>query len=156
MAQLLKETYDLLVLRVSIENAFKPAVFGIGRGLEKPQDCQACRTVCAGGQSKSATRNDRRMADFTNEDFGIPETIGRGKARSAGYDFRVPPTLITMIANWMASENQEGRPLWLHFQKPYGYLGLVPWERELQPVLGVPILRLPDFFQTKALTHSVH
>ncbi|MER5326909.1 hypothetical protein [Streptosporangium roseum] len=34
--------------------------------------------------------------------------------------------------------------LWLHLVKPYGALGAVPWERFVQPEVGVPFLRLPD------------
>lgn len=40
-----------------------------------------------------------------------------------------------------------GLPLWLHLVKPYGFLGALDWEAALVPVLGRPLLRLPDFFE---------
>lgn len=35
--------------------------------------------------------------------------------------------------------------LWLKLAKPYGMLGVLPWERELGDVLDCPVLRLPDY-----------
>jgi len=39
------------------------------------------------------------------------------------------------------------QPLWLDLKRPYGYLGILPWERVLGQALGRPILRLPDLLQ---------
>lgn len=35
--------------------------------------------------------------------------------------------------------------LWLRLTRPYGFLGLVPWEAALGAALGRPVLRVPDF-----------
>lgn len=35
--------------------------------------------------------------------------------------------------------------LWLRLTRPYGFLGLVPWEAGLGAALGRPMLRVPDF-----------
>lgn len=62
----------------------------------------------------------------------------------------VPHAIVEMTASWIREElvpNAAGGELgalWLHLVKPYGLLGAVPWERQLQPACGVPILRLPD------------
>lgn len=39
------------------------------------------------------------------------------------------------------------QPLWLDLKRPYGNLGVLPWERALGGALGRPILRLPDLLQ---------
>lgn len=48
------------------------------------------------------------------------------------------------IGGWARRELRSDEVLWLHLVKPYGPLGAVPWEEELQPAVGVPLLRLPD------------
>lgn len=57
---------------------------------------------------------------------------------------RVPPDLADWVRTWAGDVLDPGRPLWLHLVKPYGSLGAVPWERDLVPGLGRPLLRLPD------------
>jgi hypothetical protein len=37
-----------------------------------------------------------------------------------------------------------GQPVWLNLLRPYGYLGVAPWERVLGELLERPIYRLPD------------
>ncbi|WP_375778888.1 hypothetical protein ACE103_07415 [Bradyrhizobium sp. ma5] len=36
-------------------------------------------------------------------------------------------------------------PLWLDLVRPYGFLGILPWERVLSELLVRPVFRLPDF-----------
>ncbi len=77
-------------------------------------------------------------------DIGLPDRIDRRQALYQGYDFRLPPALLEGLASTVAAEPSD-RPLWIHLAKPYGYLSMVPWERLLQPVLGRPLLRLPEY-----------
>ncbi len=64
-------------------------------------------------------------------------------ARTEG-SMRVPPDLVSFVADWTRDVLPPERALWLHLVKPYGSLGAVPWERALVPVIGRPLLRLPD------------
>jgi hypothetical protein len=70
---------------------------------------------------------------------------------------RVPESLV----EWIASAREalwivRGHPtvLWLHLVKPYGPLGAIPWERDLQPAVEVPLLRLPDALPTAETSGS--
>jgi hypothetical protein len=38
-------------------------------------------------------------------------------------------------------------PLWLDLVRPYGFLGILPWEQVLSQLLERPVLRLPDFLE---------
>jgi hypothetical protein len=38
-------------------------------------------------------------------------------------------------------------PLWLDLVRPYGFMGILPWERVFSQLLGRPVLRLPDFLE---------
>ena len=44
-------------------------------------------------------------------------------------------------------------PVWLEFRRPFGYLPVIPWERLVQPFLGIPLLRLP-FSAVSAVVRS--
>ena len=43
--------------------------------------------------------------------------------------------------------------MWLEFRRPFGYLPVIPWERLVQPFLGIPLLRLP-FSAVSAVVRS--
>lgn len=61
-------------------------------------------------------------------DWDIPEDVVRAlRSRLEDIDIGVP-----------------SGPLWLRLMRPYGFLGLLPWEGRLRPALGRPVLRLPD------------
>jgi hypothetical protein len=77
-------------------------------------------------------------------EMGIPDRIDRRQALYQGYDFHIPESLSGPLSHRLAVEPPD-RPLWLSLVKPYGYLGMVPWERLLQPRLGRSILRLPEY-----------
>ncbi len=38
-------------------------------------------------------------------------------------------------------------PLWLDLVRPYGFMGILPWEGVLSHLLERPVLRLPDFLE---------
>jgi hypothetical protein len=38
-------------------------------------------------------------------------------------------------------------PLWLDLVRPYGFMGILPWERVFSQLLARPVLRLPDFLE---------
>lgn len=58
----------------------------------------------------------------------------------------VPHGVREWVGGWVRAKLVDNDPLWLHLVKPYGTLGAVPWERDLQPAVARPLLRLPDVF----------
>lgn len=58
----------------------------------------------------------------------------------------VPRQLREWVGRWARAKLVDNDPLWLHLVKPYGTLGAIPWERDLQPFVARPLLRLPDVF----------
>src|SRR5689334_10194574 len=68
--------------------------------------------------------------------FGYAERTGR-----AGPVLEVPQEVRWFIAEWVHDQMGPSEVLWLYLVKPYGALGAVPWERDLQPMIEIPLLR---------------
>jgi hypothetical protein len=69
--------------------------------------------------------------------------------------FTLPPAIGTALASAVLNSEPAGAPLWVKFATPGGLLPIVPWERLIQPLIGVPILRLPYHALVPAAgTHS--
>jgi hypothetical protein len=64
-----------------------------------------------------------------------------------GDECRVPGSLTEQLVESIhkLAERQHAGPLWLCLERPYGLLGLVPWEAELVTALDRPVLRLPEY-----------
>lgn len=128
MAEILKRQFDLLTLKISL-NTTEPPVRVRFAFEGRHGDDFSCLQWMEAEAGK----------------LGLPERLERRQSLYQGYDFRLPNDLRIWLGEANAKENPEGRPLWLHLAKPYGYLGMIPWERLLQPELKVAMLRLPDF-----------
>jgi hypothetical protein len=79
-------------------------------------------------------------------EIGLPNNLR--DAREYRYNeptYRIPEIVIQELQNQLPQFLGPGFPLWLQLANDCGILPLVPWERLLQPHLGVPILRLPYF-----------
>lgn len=87
---------------------------------------------------------------FATSDFGLP---GPGQSLSTT-TLGVSPELVRQLSEWNDAENEQHRPLWVHLIRPYGHLGMIPWESDLVPALNVPVLRLPDFIEPQRETTS--
>lgn len=73
--------------------------------------------------------------------FGLPLT-GR---EIADAELSVHAPLSSEIADLMGADPFYGEAaLWLHLTKPHGYLGAIPWERDLLEYASYPVIRLPD------------
>jgi hypothetical protein len=88
----------------------------------------------------------------TGSELGLPAELPR--------DWRLDKALPQDLLNGLSSEVDAlhlhpQHPLWLHLVKPYGALGVIPWEDLLVPVLQRPILRLPDFLESPRENRSV-
>lgn len=134
MAMMLKRTYDLLVLAVRLDAG--------GREVE------ACIELEVKHDGDVGTVREWRVpAGY----IGVPERLDWSGRRRGRSDFRLPHELLYDLGDEIGRLGGFGRPLWLHLRKPYGYLGCVPWESILVPALGLPVLRLPDFFERPPL-----
>jgi hypothetical protein len=119
--------HDLIVLRVALE-------LTDGR-LEAVLDLTAYGKVSDDGK-----RNWR----LTLKDLGISETM-QAESRP---QIVLPLQVQEGLRAGLALMNPEAdRPLWLNLVRPYGHLGMLPWERVLGPLLDRPVLRLPDFLE---------
>lgn len=128
MAELLKREFDLLALRIAMDlSGNSPQVNIQLQGHENGQ------RLFVGDWS------------VPTADIGLPERLDRSGRYFQGLPFNFPSQILDEIGAAIAEGDYQDRPLWLHLAKPIGYLSLVPWEQLLQPKLGVPMLRLPDF-----------
>jgi hypothetical protein len=128
MAEVLKRKYDLVVLKVTLDTT----------GEQSRVRCAV--EVKIGGEP-------RVVAEWTSTaaERGVPERIDRRSSRYRGYQFAIPEQVSSPLRDWVEHEMTADVPLWVHLVRPCGYLAMVPWERLLQPLLKVPMLRLPEF-----------
>ncbi len=133
MSEALKRQYDLFVLKIGLDTSTEE--FSI-----------RCRVEgCVEHQVEVVAE-----WSCSTQEIGLPDRLDRRQTRFEGYPFRLPEHFMDQIL-WAANQREDpAAPVWLHLVKPYGYLGLIPWERMLQPHLGVPMLRLPDFLMRPA------
>jgi hypothetical protein len=82
----------------------------------------------------------------TPEEIGLPMTLEAARASDCDPDyFKLPDHVVTAVKTMVAVQKRpENEPLWLCIDYPCGNLPLIPWERLLQPRVGVPVLRLPN------------
>ena len=87
-------------------------------------------------------RQEEASWSFSPSEIGAPSVV----ADRAIPTLTLPAKLSEDLARILA-DAPKTTPLWLRFTKPYGYLGVQPWERELIRLLARPILRLPELFE---------
>jgi hypothetical protein len=98
------------------------------------------------------TDEGKRTWRLTLQDLGISET---GWPESSTH-FVLPPQVQEGLRASLALMNLESeRPLWLNLVRPYGYIGMLPWEFVLGTLLDRPVLRLPDFLERPRENTSV-
>jgi len=86
------------------------------------------------------------------DELGLPRYLQAREFPS----FHMPAHVTDDVAARVAAlQLPPSHPLWLHLIKPYGYLGIVPWEALLLPAVGRPVLRLPDFLERPRENRSV-
>jgi hypothetical protein len=128
MAEMLKRHYDLSTLKVTLLADADPPSVRFDFELTREQVSETVASWL-----------------LSTTELGLPAMLDSADIQGAGYRFRLPEAMAGELAHVVDSMAFPDRPLWLHLAKPYGHLGLVPWEQLLVPVLPVPVLRLPDF-----------
>jgi hypothetical protein len=128
MAMIIKRHYDLSTLRVE---------------LLADDDPPAVR--CDLEFTRDHVPETAASWQLSTVDLGLPSMLDCAESQGAGYEFRLPAEMAAQLGGRLTDDAFPGRPLWLHLVKPYGNLGVLPWEQLLAPHLPVPVLRLPDF-----------
>ena len=124
MTALLSRTYDLPLVTLSLDVDTEPT----------PPEPQGIRlTVEAPGGPR--------------EEVVLPlllpvDLAGIAAALEAGAPLPLPPDTQHLIRTTLA-DLRDGEPVWLEFERPWGYLPVLPWEQLLAPALPSPLLRLP-------------
>lgn len=132
MAEALKRTYDVVVLKVEADEA--------GRS-----DGAVHARFTLQGKVNGQLR-DLTFWQVRNAVHGLSELLSSKGGRSRGMpDPGLDPGFVNELKLFIERSVTERRPLWVHLVKPYGALRFVPWERVLGHALGVSILMLPDF-----------
>lgn len=125
---------DLLVRRLQVEYNLKVLTLSIDRSSPKPQVVFELSTADPSQPSTAVLTAEVGEIGLVRGSLGynIPET-----------QFGLPEYLTAGIRGAVEETEPLKAPLWLGFSAPVGILPVAPWEKLLQPVLGVPILRLP-------------
>jgi hypothetical protein len=80
------------------------------------------------------------LLEATVSEIGLPLSLAQVRSiQRTESNYKVPDHIAAALGQVV---QQNGRPLWLSFPQPSGYLPVVPWESLLQSRLQVPILRL--------------
>lgn len=126
---MLKERYDLLVLKVELQDRAGPASDGI----------DARFTLEGKVEGRLAT-----LADLTQPGAvtGLVDVVA---SRNPNPEVGLSTDFLSRLGQAVAHFGDGVRPLWVHLVKPYGALRLVAWERLLVAVVNLPVLMLPDF-----------
>lgn len=135
MAQQLKRQHELTALKVSVRLQRSGIVAHIE--LESHE----------GGTPRTL-----KEWSITASELGLPAQL----APRWQFSNQLPQSFLEELKDQVDALGLDpDHPLWLHLVKPYGSLGVVPWEEVLVPRLLRPVLRLPDFLESPRENRSV-
>lgn len=123
MAELLKQQFNLVVLKVELRTMQPDVLFTL---QAKVDGTLTDVRVWLGSLSQMGLQRDRSGG----------RTVGEGV---------LPPEVVAEVGAWMRENITDGQPLWVHVVKPYGVLRFMPWERAFGAAFGFAVLMLPDF-----------
>ncbi len=142
---MLKQEYDLLVLKIWQETkAERSLVKGADRSSSSYR-----RVVhfSLEGKVDGTLQTLLELGRYDLRELAPQSLKGRRVNEDLLYEMQIPESVTGPLGAWIEENDETDRPLWVHLVKPYGALGILPWEYLMQETLGVPILRLPDFFR---------
>jgi hypothetical protein len=146
MADLLKRQFDLLALQAALrlENGVQKVDFRLEHFGNDGEPLLDAWTIDASLlQEGSSTGNlSSQLTTVVSGEPTPPPTIpgAPGSSQLNAVGNRVAKTLVELkVAPHI--------PIWLHLAKPYGWLGILPWEAALEEPTGRSALRLPDFLE---------
>lgn len=125
-----KGDHDLIVLRITLTLADgKPQVMFDLTGYGKIRE------------------QGRRNWRFALAEIGVSETLSPESTQYPN-TMTLPLQVQDGLKAGLALMNPAANlPLWLDLVRPYGFLGILPWEQVLSQLLERPVLRLPDFLE---------
>lgn len=127
MTELLNRAYPLTTIGASLD-------------LDTEQDRPLARGVHVEVDVPGGVRLQR---DLSLQDLGIPlDLYGIDRSLATDGPLDLPRAWLEQLRAALEPV-APGEPVWLDFRRPFGHLPAMPWERLLQPHLGVPLLRLP-------------
>ncbi|MGA8090502.1 MAG: hypothetical protein WCA10_24720 [Terracidiphilus sp.] len=126
MAMLIKKAYNLAGLKVSLVTGGSDATIRLEFEVTESHNPYTIRSW-----------------EVEASQFGLPPRFDPDKVLYQGYQFRLPQQIQQELREELNKLDHPGT-IWLHLVKPYGYLGIVPWEELLIEAVPHPILRLPD------------
>jgi hypothetical protein len=85
---------------------------------------------------------DRRSWRLPFSATGAPSWLSHDSEMSLELPLQIVDGVRAALAEMNIAAQQ---PLWLDLMRPYGYLGILPWEQTLSVALDRAVLRLPDF-----------
>ena len=126
MAEILKRAYNLVALKISFDLA----------GDDASVTCELQVT-----ENHSPSTKDSWTVSAS--EIGCPKSLTERQTHGHSNPFEKPVWLVNKLRSSIEDLQTFEGPLWLHFVKPYGLLGLAPWEQWFDS-LPVPVMRLPD------------
>jgi hypothetical protein len=127
---------DPVGLHLQTEYRLKVLTLSLDRSEGEPQVVFELTAPDADGPAARAA-----LLTCSSGDLGLPLQLpDLGLPEAA---FRLPAEIESALVSAVSYAQPIDGPLWLKFTPPVGLLPGVPWERLLQPVLRVPVLRLP-------------
>jgi hypothetical protein len=132
MATALKQSFDIVVLKIELERR--------ARSSDGDQDLVifTLQYHQDGGELLSLDPVEALLATIVLTDVASLEP-----------EFAFPPDVADTLRHMFNSVRKGIQALWIHLVRPYGPLGLVPWEHLLGSIVETPILMLPDFIFPK-------
>src|SRR5262249_42675252 len=95
------------------------------------------------GRYATGPDGEHRIWTYPLRDLGAPSTL-----LDELDHFSLPLQLVQGLREELVERSVAAdQPLWLDLIRPYGFLGVLPWEQTLGTILGRPILRLPSFVE---------
>jgi hypothetical protein len=125
MAMLLKREFNLVALKVTLQTRGEAAQVLVELELTEQHEPHTVWSTTVPAEA-----------------LGVEAETGKGRPDAGVDTFRMPPEIPAAVTGVLREAQYEG-PVWLHLVKPYGVLGVLPWERLLASVPH-PLLRLPD------------
>ena len=123
----LQHKYGLRVLRIYMDNTALDKPLAVFTLIDRSGDEAGVLTASLPELGFNPLARDEHC-----DSLALPET------------YRIPSHIVAAVRTWIAEDDAgAGQPVWLRLSVPLGLLAALPWEELLQPVLGVPILRLP-------------
>jgi hypothetical protein len=126
MAEILKRAYNLVALKISLDLV----------GDDASVSCELQVT-------ESHLPSTKDVWTISASEIGCPKILAKEQIRGHSTPFKKPDWLVDKLRSSIEGLHLFEGPLWLHFVKPYGLLGLAPWEKWFAS-LPVPVIRLPD------------